>query len=107
MNKTALQWMIEPFRKYAVFTGRAQRAEYWWFTLFVILLSIPAAILDVLLGLDQHGNGPVRAFMSLATLVPGIAVAVRRLHDIDRTGWWLGAPSVIGVLAIISFLAVR
>jgi len=108
MNKTAIQWMIEPLKKYAVFTGRAQRAEYWWFTLLIILISIPAAIIDVVLGLSHGRNGPVGLAVSLATLLPSIAVSVRRLHDINRTGWWIGAPTLgVILLIVISVVAVR
>lgn len=70
------------FDKYATFEGRARRSEYWFFTLFLVVASIVAAILDAVIG------APVtQALLFLGTIVPGIAVAVRRLHDTDRSGW--------------------
>lgn len=71
------------FRKYAEFSGRARRREYWYFVLFN---SIVAGVLNILLG-DEN---VVAAAYSLITLVPGIAVCWRRLHDIGKSGaWWL------------------
>ncbi len=73
-------------RRYARFEGRAPRSEYWWFALFTILASIVADILDTaLLG---SGFRLLSELTWLALLLPSIAVQVRRLHDIDRTGWW-------------------
>ncbi len=68
------------FTKYVGFAGRAPRSEYWYFTLFLIVVSIALGAA----GLDQVGN-----FFSLVTLLPSLAVGVRRLHDTDRSGWWL------------------
>ena len=78
--------LIEPsrFNNYVVFSGRAVRSEYWYWTLFVILASLVAGIIDAVFGL-----GLVGAIVSLALLLPGIAVSARRLHDLDRTAWWL------------------
>lgn len=72
------------FNKYATFSGRASRSEFWFWTLFSILANLAASIIDALFGL-----GLVSVVVSLALLLPGLAVSVRRLHDIDRTGWWL------------------
>ncbi len=78
-------------RKYVDFSGRARRAEYWWFVLFAILLGIVTAILDRIVapGMAAKGTGPVSMLGSLALLLPSLGVSVRRLHDIDRTGWWI------------------
>ncbi|MGE5470611.1 MAG: DUF805 domain-containing protein [Bacteroidota bacterium] len=65
------------FTKYADFSGRASRSEYWWWSLFVILASMAAGIL----------NQQLAALFSLATVLPSLAVGTRRLHDIDRSGW--------------------
>ena len=73
-------------RRYAQFEGRAPRSEYWWFALFTVLASIVADILD---SAFLHGGfGLISDLVWLALLLPSIAVQVRRLHDIDRTGWW-------------------
>ena len=87
------------FDNYVGFSGRAARSEYWFWTLFVIIASIVAAILDVMLGL-----GLIGAIVSLALFLPGIAVSIRRLHDIDRTGWWLLiAFTGIGLIVLLVF----
>jgi uncharacterized membrane protein YhaH (DUF805 family) len=76
------------FRNYVTFAGRAARSEYWFLTLFTILVGVGAAILDAAFfpGLTAS---PVHSLVSLALFLPGLAVSVRRLHDLDRTGWWL------------------
>ena len=73
------------FGKYVTFSGRAARSEYWYWTLFTIVANLVAGILDAILG----GIGLIGLIVSLALLLPGIAVSARRLHDLDRTGWWL------------------
>lgn len=84
------------FSKYATFTGRASRPEFWWFFLFQILVSIVASMLgDVVAGL-----------VSLALLLPALAVGARRLHDIGKSGWWqLIMLTVIGLLLLIYWWA--
>lgn len=89
------------FSKFATFEGRAARSEYWFFTLFLILASTVVAILDAATGL-----GVLSAIFTLVTLVPSIAVSVRRLHDTDRSGWWyllLLVPLVGFVVLLIWF----
>ena len=80
------------FSNYATFSGRASRPEFWWFFLFQILVSMAASMLgDVVAGL-----------VSLALLLPALAVGARRLHDIGRSGWWqLIMLTVIGLLLLI------
>ena len=92
---TPTQWMIEPLRRYAQFTGRARRAEYWWFVLFGVIVGLVATLIDYLLGLTGLGAGTL---VSLGLFVPQLAVGVRRLHDIDRSGWWLGAAMIVGAI---------
>jgi uncharacterized membrane protein YhaH (DUF805 family) len=76
------------FRHYTKFSGRASRSEYWWFALFYYLLSIGLALLDR--GLALHGAmRPFAATMTLAFFLPNLSVTVRRLHDIERSGWLL------------------
>lgn len=78
-------------RQYATFTGRARRAEYWWFVLFTVLVSFVAALVDASLGTVDAATslGVVGTLASLALLLPSLAVTVRRLHDSDRSGWWV------------------
>lgn len=98
MEKTPIQWMIEPLRKYARFSGRARRAEYWWFALFTTGLGVVAGIIDIILGFDVEKNGPVGAAVSLGMLVPSLAVSARRMHDLGRSALWLVLP-VLGLFA--------
>jgi uncharacterized membrane protein YhaH (DUF805 family) len=78
-------------RQYATFSGRARRAEYWWFFLFAALASFVAGIIDGVLGtVDSSASiGLFGLLVSLALFVPSLAIAVRRLHDTDRSGWWV------------------
>ncbi|SAK48349.1 Inner membrane protein YhaI [Caballeronia hypogeia] len=83
-------WFVIAIKKYAVFAGRARRKEYWFFTLFYILLAFVVGFVE---GLLRLGDGPSTLY-SLALLLPSIAVGVRRLHDTGRSGWWLLLPLV-------------
>jgi uncharacterized membrane protein YhaH (DUF805 family) len=94
------QWALRPIRKYAVFSGRAARAEYWWFYLLTVLVGIPARLLDLTLG----DSAAIAAIVQLFLFVPWMAVTVRRLHDTDRSGWWL--LIVVAVFAAVAFVAV-
>lgn len=99
------------FGKYAVFSGRARRSEYWWWVLFVAIVSIATQIIDgaVLapaLGLQafqEDAGRPLTMIFSLGILLPGLGVSVRRMHDIDRSGWWLliAFVPVLGILLVI------
>lgn len=98
-----MHWYVDVLKKYAVFNGRARRAEYWMFTLVSLIVSL------VLFGIDMAlGISPVlEVLYSVAVLLPGIAVGVRRLHDTDRQGWWLllFLVPVIGLIILIVMLA--
>lgn len=81
---------LDAMRHYATFTGRTSRAGFWLYTLFYFIIMVIAGVVDnAVLGYDVQGGGPISGIAGLVHLVPGIAIAVRRLHDIDRTGWWL------------------
>lgn len=97
-----MSWYIEALKKYAVFSGRAHRTEYWYFFLFNVLISIVLAIIDSVVGI-----GVLYAIYSLAVLIPSIAVGIRRLHDTDRSAWWLFISLIplIGSIILIIFLA--
>ena len=84
-------------QKYANFSGRAMRSEYWWWTLFSIIVSIVLYVIDMILGAQL-----LQSIWGLATLLPAIGVGVRRLHDLDRSGWWLLiAFTIIGAFVLI------
>ncbi len=103
-----MNWYLEVLRKYAVFTGRARRKEYWYYFLINFLIITALLLIDNLLGtLDQEaGMGLLSGLYALAVLIPGIAVAVRRLHDTDRTGWWvlIALIPIVGPIILIFFL---
>ena len=109
------------YRNYVTFSGRARRAEYWWFFLFSVIASVVVAVIESSLGWGQgmmHGGGgggfeasydggPLSVIWSLANFLPALAVAVRRLHDTERSGWWLliGLIPLIGLIVLIVFFA--
>lgn len=91
--------IVSGLQNYFKISGRASRSEFWYFVLFCVLASIATMILDFFLfrSLAAQGLGPTNTIADLILLVPGIAVSVRRLHDIDRTGWWyLIAFTIVG-----------
>jgi len=83
-------WYFDVFKKYAVFSGRARRKEYWMFFLINFIIAVVISIIGNLIG----ANDTLSNIYSFATLLPSIAVGVRRLHDTDRSGWWLLLPIV-------------
>ena len=84
-----MNWYFQVLKKYAVFSGRARRKEYWMFVLFNIIFTIVASILDaVLLPTVMGGFGPLYCLYALAVLVPSLAVSVRRLHDVGKSAWF-------------------
>ena len=101
-----MAWFLMALQKYAQFTGRSRRKEYWMFTLFVAVIGIVLGAVDALIGLRTAGGiGLLGGLFSLATLVPGIAVSVRRMHDTGRSGLWLLVVlvPVVGWLAFVYF----
>jgi uncharacterized membrane protein YhaH (DUF805 family) len=114
-----MQWMILPLKRYFDFKGRSRRKEFWMFVLFGIIAGVAATIVDASLGYGSvsssvgdgsanfafESNGPVVIIVWLALLIPSIACAVRRLHDTDRSGWWLLLIfiPIIGWIVLIVF----
>jgi uncharacterized membrane protein YhaH (DUF805 family) len=90
------------FGKYATFSGRACRSEYWFFILFLTLAQLVAAIVDLALGFRE--TGPLATLLSLAALLPWLAATCRRLHDVDRSGWWLFLWLIPVIGAIVIFV---
>ena len=101
-----IAWALQPLKKYATFSGRASRAEFWWFFLFVFILYLVMTFVFIgsigslaasdgdpsagIMGLFS-GAGLFIGLFWLALIIPTIAVQVRRLHDTNRSGWWIGA----------------
>ncbi len=94
-----MNWYVKVLRQYADFDGRARRTEYWMFVLYNIIFSVAANILDYLLGTDYVFGG----IYGLAMIIPSLAVTVRRLHDINKSGWMI-LVLFIPVIGIIWFL---
>jgi len=121
-----MEWMILPLKRYAQFSGRSPRKEYWMFVLFTFIVSIVLSLLDAALGFGGSSSsystagasgyaagagvrgGLLANLWSLAILVPSLAVGVRRLHDLNRSGWWLLAPALIMAAGfVLFFMAMR
>lgn len=88
------------FEHYAKFDGRASRPEFWWWVLFVILMGIGANLIDLAIGAPVFS-----AITGLGLLLPNIAVSIRRLHDTDRSGWWIliWLIPLIGLIVLLVF----
>ncbi|MDH4247448.1 MAG: DUF805 domain-containing protein [Deltaproteobacteria bacterium] len=103
-----MEWYLRVVKKYAVFSGRSRRKEYWMFCLINTLISVALMVVDDTMGTALPGGslGLTGSIYSLAVLVPMIAVTVRRLHDTNRSGGWillLFIP-VLGTLALFVFM---
>lgn len=101
-----MEWYLKVLKNYVGFSGRARRKEYWMYSLFTLVALLLAMILDGVLGLrGESGVGTIYTLYAIATLLPGLAVSVRRLHDIDRSGWWLliALVPIIGAIVLIVF----
>jgi len=85
-----MKYYLEVLKKYAVFSGRARRSEYWYFALFNLILMLVAMGLDNLLGttISVLPYGVFYFALALAMIIPSLAVFVRRMHDIGKSGWW-------------------
>jgi uncharacterized membrane protein YhaH (DUF805 family) len=105
-----MKWFLDVLKnKYATFDGRARRSEYWYFVLFYLLILVGLTFVDGLIGTlnEEAGIGVLGGLFALGTMVPGLAVTVRRLHDINRSGWWvlIGIIPLIGDVVLIVFAA--
>ncbi|MCB1744209.1 MAG: DUF805 domain-containing protein [Gammaproteobacteria bacterium] len=97
-----MNWYLDVLKNYAVFGGRARRKEYWMFFLFNIIVTLVLAVIDGVLG-----TMVLAMLYSLAVLIPGLAVTIRRLHDTGRSGWWVLIaliPAVGGIILLIFML---
>ena len=90
-----MNWYLHVWKNYATFDGRATRSEYWYFILFNIIINIFLSIID-----EIATDGILGIVYLLAVLIPSIAVATRRLHDINKSGWW----QLIAIIPLIGFI---
>ncbi|MBR5170967.1 MAG: DUF805 domain-containing protein [Muribaculaceae bacterium] len=103
-----MEWYVKCLKQYADFSGRARRKEYWMFTLFNLLIVIVLQVLDALIGTFSNDSriGLLSGIYTLGVMIPGLAVSVRRLHDIGRSGWYylIGLiPIVGGIILLVWF----
>ncbi len=102
-----MNWYLIALKKYAVFSGRSRRKEYWYFYLFYILFIFVLTFIDIMIGTyDAVAEiGLIGGVFVLFMLIPLLAASVRRLHDTDRSGWWLliNLIPLIGAIVILVF----
>ncbi|WP_454256564.1 DUF805 domain-containing protein [Pseudomonas sp. Marseille-Q8238] len=103
-----MNWYLNVLKQYAVFSGRARRKEYWMFVLFNLIVSVVLSFVDGVVGTFsvEAGIGLLSGIYALAVLIPSLAVAVRRLHDTNRSGWWLliALVPLVGGIVLLVFL---
>jgi uncharacterized membrane protein YhaH (DUF805 family) len=93
-----MNWYLAVLKQYAAFDGRASRTEYWMFQLFNLIAAVVLAVLGAFLG--KVGSALI-ALYALGTLLPSLAVLIRRLHDTGRSGWWILIALVPGVGGLV------
>jgi uncharacterized membrane protein YhaH (DUF805 family) len=98
-----MSWFLEALKNYADFSGRARRSEYWYFFLFYLLIYIGLAFVGTLFG---KTGAVIPLLFMVAMIIPSLSVGARRLHDIDRSGWWLLISFIplIGALVLLAFV---
>jgi len=116
-----MEWMLLPLKRYAEFSGRSRRMEFWMWVLFSVIVSIVLNVIDGILGFSTSRSattvsstgaafstvrniGILGGLWTLATLIPSLAVGVRRLHDTDRSGWWIllpAGPYLLGIILVV------
>jgi uncharacterized membrane protein YhaH (DUF805 family) len=105
-----MNWYVQVLKKYADFSGRATRKEYWLFVLFNVLISVVLSVIDFMIGTYSAsiGMGLLGGIYACAVLIPAIAVTVRRLHDTDRSGWWflIVLIPIIGAIVLLVFMII-
>ena len=96
--------------KYATFSGRAQRSEYWYFALFTFGLSVVASLLDnTIFGFGMNDEQLFSSIVSMVLFIPSVAAAVRRLHDTEKSGWWwwLWLIPIVGWIILLVWLTTK
>ena len=97
IERSPIDYYLEAFRKYADFSGRATRSEYWWFYLVTIAVSILISILESILNIPF---GLISVLYFFISLIPNLSIQVRRLHDVDKSGWYI----LLNFLIIIGWI---
>jgi uncharacterized membrane protein YhaH (DUF805 family) len=104
-----IEWMMMPLKRYADFSGRSRRKEYWFFVLGVFIAAIVLSIIERIAGLSGMVGGvygPLTTILLLGVIIPSIAVQVRRFHDQDKSGWFvlLSLIPFIGAIIVLVFM---
>lgn len=104
-----MHWYMDVLKKYTVFSGRARRREYWIFALISALILIFLSLIDEMTGWKVWDEGVLSLVYSIAVFVPTLAVLVRRLHDTDRSGWWvlIALIPLVGAIVLLVFLVLK
>ena len=105
-----MHWYLDVLRKYTVFNGRARRKEYWFFALISSVVVLFFSVIDEQMGWKLGEDvGFLGTLYGVAVIVPSIAVTVRRLHDTDRSGWWIliGLIPLIGAIVLLVFMILK
>ena len=102
-----MEWMLLPLKRYAEFSGRSRRKEYWMYVLLIVIATIVISMIEGALGFTGMVGpyGPLSALLIVGTFVPSLAVGIRRLHDTNRTGWWMLLGIVPYALSVVLLLA--
>lgn len=97
-----MNWYFKVLKKYAIFNGRARRKEYWMFTLINFFVLLILSILDGATGSfdEESGYGLFSSLYQLAVIIPSIAVGVRRMHDVGKSGWYIIVPIYNFILTV-------
>ncbi len=95
-----MSWYIQVIKNYVNFSGRARRKEYWMFVLFNVIFALVAGLIDIVIGVKI-----VSTIYSLFVLIPQLSLSFRRLHDIDKSAWWLliALIPVVGAIILLAF----
>ena len=103
-----MNWFLGALGKFATFSGRSRRKEYWYFTLVYLIIEVVLAVIDMATGLfsQSTGIGVLSGIFALAMILPSLSVTVRRLHDTGRSGWWLliGLIPLLGAIVLLVFM---
>lgn len=101
-----MNWYLDAWKNYVNFQGRARRKAFWMFALFNVIAILALSLIEGAIGLRGEGDyGILSGLYSLAVLLPALGLAVRRLHDTGRSGWWIliGLVPLIGGIVLIVF----
>lgn len=102
-----MNWFLLALKKYAQFSGRSRRKEYWFFALFYIIIALVVGFIDGAAGtmMAEGKIGILGMILTLAFFLPSLAVGIRRLHDTGRSGWWtlIAFVPLIGIIVLIVF----